>query len=367
MSPNRHIRRTFLQRGTIVTVHNLRNTLFLPEFGLRNVPLMISAVDLVTRPRLRHAIGRVGIRAYLDVSGPIMIDSGGYSIMSGRCKTVAVDDVISIYHDLDADMYAALDVPPGPNDRATLRKQKWRATLTNLDHMLEQFGPERLMPVIHGRTLGEIVTACREVRQRTCHSRIVALGGMVPFFRGHMSERRFRYRRANGSLAAGEAFVADAIAACRNEFPYAHLHVLGVGSTTTAIAVLGLGAHSVDSLAWRRAAGFGTIFLPGLAERIVSSKPRARQSRPRLGLADRQLLDGCGCPICRGQPTLCDRVNALAQSYVARAVHNVWTLRMEEKAFRNAAAGGAVAAFLASRITGRHRFAAIVNEYARST
>src|SRR5713226_7205730 len=164
MSPNRHIRRTFLQRGTIVTVHNLRNTLFLPEFGLRNVPLMISAVDLVTRPRLRHAIGRVGIRAYLDVSGPIMIDSGGYSIMSGRCKTVAVDDVISIYHDLDADMYAALDVPPGPNDRATLRKQKWRATLTNLDHMLEQFGPERLMPVIHGRTLGEIVTACREVR-----------------------------------------------------------------------------------------------------------------------------------------------------------------------------------------------------------
>ncbi len=353
-----------LERGTIVAVHNLRNTLFLPNFGLRNIPLMISVVDLVTRPELRRSIGRVGIKSYLGVSGPVIIDSGGYSIMSGRMRTATVDDVISIYRDLGADTYAALDVPPGRTDEAKLRRQKWQATLTNLDRMLKHFGPDRLMPIVHGRTVGEIVAACRDVKRSSPDSRIVALGGMVPFLRGHISERHFRYRRVDGSTAPGEVFVADAIVACRDELPRAHLHVLGAGATTTAIAVLALGAHSVDSLAWRRAAGFGTIFLAGLAERIISAKLRARYSRPKITGTDWKFLESCRCPICVVRPRLGDRARALAQSYVSRAVHNVWTLKTEESLFRDAAASGAVVEFALSRVNGRHRFASIIRKHA---
>jgi hypothetical protein len=51
-----------LELGTILFVHNLRNRLFLPEFGLRDVPLMISVTDIATRPYLRRAIARTGIK-----------------------------------------------------------------------------------------------------------------------------------------------------------------------------------------------------------------------------------------------------------------------------------------------------------------
>jgi queuine/archaeosine tRNA-ribosyltransferase len=165
---------------------------------------------------------------------------------------------------------------------------------------------------------------------------------MVPFLRGHMSGGQFQYKRSDGSKAAGESFVGDAITTCRQQFPDSHFHVLGVGSTTTAIAALTLGADSIDSLAWRRAAGFGTIFLAGLAERIISQQSRARYSRPVISRRDEALLKACKCPICIANPQMDDRVSALAQCYVARSVHNMWTLRSEEIAFRDAAAAGSI-------------------------
>ena len=227
--------------------------------------------------------------------------------------------------------------------------QKWGQTLTNLDYMLAALVQQIVMPVIHGRTLDEIAEACRDVRQRIDDPPIVALGGMVPFLRGHMPQRRFQYQRIDGSLASGEMFVADAISVCRGEFPISHLHVLGVSSTTTAIAILMLGANSVDSLAWRRAAGFGTIFLAGRAERIISRRRRVLDSRPRVTSTDRAALEGCECPACTLFPHLADRIRALSDSYIARAVHNVWTLRVEETALRNAAAADELAAFCPHR------------------
>jgi tRNA-guanine family transglycosylase len=352
-----------LKNGTIVPVHNLRNTLFLHKFGLNDSPLMISAVDLIRRPNLRRTVGRVGIKEYLGVTGPILIDSGGFSLMSERCAPITAAELAAIYSDLSADVYAALDLPPGSTDNTRQRAQKWSQTLTNLDHMLEVLVQQIVMPVIHGRTLDEIAAACRDVRQRIDPPPIVALGGMVPFLRGHMPNRRFRYQRIDGSSASGEMFVADAISVCRGEFPLSHLHVLGVGSTTTAIAVLVLGADSVDSLAWRRAAGFGTIFLAGRAERIISRKPRVLHSRPRVTSTDRRALENCECPVCTLFPRLADRIRALSDSYIARAVHNVWTLRVEEVALRNAVAAGELSVFSASRISGRHRFAEIVRQH----
>jgi queuine/archaeosine tRNA-ribosyltransferase len=352
-----------LPRGTIVAVHNLRNTFFLPKYGLNDIPLMISVVDLTTRPNLRRAIGQEGIKAFLGVSSPVMIDSGGFSFMTGRYAPITVDELVAIYRTLGADVYAALDVPPAAGDDASQRRRKWQRTLANLDRMLELGGTDQLMPVVHGRTLGEIIAACEDVRRRIKNPSIVALGGMVPFLRGHMSEQRFQYRRADGSKAAGEVFVADAIVACRSQFPRSHFHVLGVGSTTTAIAVLALGADSIDSLAWRRAAGFGTILLAGLAERIISLQSRSRYSRPKLAKKDKILLHNCKCPICLTHSRVSDRIRVLAKSYIARAVHNVWTLRTEENAFRDAVAAGTVIEFSTSRVHGRHRFARVVREH----
>jgi queuine/archaeosine tRNA-ribosyltransferase len=318
-----------LKQGTIVIVHNLRNRFFLSDYGLQDVPLMVSAADIAARPYLRRAIRRISIKAHLGCSGPILADSGGYSLMTDAHAPFKIDNLIELYRYLGADAYAALDLPPSLGDSRKIRSGKWRATLSNLDRMLKELPDALLMPVIHGHSLDEIASACRDVQRRIDCPPIVALGGMVPFLRGRMSGEHFSYKRANGVSGTGETFLADAISICRTEFPSSHVHVFGAGSTTTAVALFSLGAHSVDSLAWRRAAGFGTIFLAGLAERTVSSKQRLRESRPRLTGKDCKLLKQCRCPVCLRYQKIEDKMDALGASYVARAVHNVWTLRAE--------------------------------------
>jgi tRNA-guanine family transglycosylase len=290
-----------------------------------------------------------------------MIDSGGFSLMANEQAAITVTEIVSVYKDLSADLYAALDVPPTPLDSREVRRRKWRKTLSNLEQMLKQFRDGHLVPVVHGHSLGEISRACRDIRALIARPTVIALGGMVPFLRGLMGSQ-FLYRQANGSLGASDTFVADALLACREEFPSSHLHVFGAGSTTTAFALLALGTHSVDSLSWRRAAGFGTIFLAGYPERIVSHERRILESRPRIGAKDYSVLNECKCPICIDLKDIKSKLNALGKSYVFRAVHNVWTLQTEEAALRTAIACCTLADFASSRISQRHRFAKVVRE-----
>jgi 7-cyano-7-deazaguanine tRNA-ribosyltransferase len=358
---NRNSRRVSLPiaTGTIAVVHDLRNRFFLPDHGLRDVPLMVSVADIGARPYLRRAILERGIKKHLGVHGPVMIDSGGFSTITGRAA-ITVKDLIELYPLLDADVFAALDVPATPTDSGAARARKWRRTVRYLDRLLAAFGDRRLMPVVHGRNLKEIAAACTDVRRRIARPVYVGLGGMVPFMRGLMSRRRFKYRLRSGAAGSGADFVVDALAVCRSEFPQSRLHVFGVGSPTTALALLSLGADSVDSLAWRRAAGYGTIFLTGCAERIISSTPRLRDSRPRLTPLDRVTLGKCECPVCGQSSDPEDRIDSLSTSYVARGVHNVWTLLTEQAGLRSAKAAGSLHAFLASRIHGRHRFSSLI-------
>jgi 7-cyano-7-deazaguanine tRNA-ribosyltransferase len=286
----------------------------------------------------------------------VMLDSGGFSTSGISGPAVSIDELISLYRGIDADVLAALDVPPSLNDGPRVRGTKWRRTLTYLDRLVESLDDSRIMPVVHGRTLSEISIACHDVRLRVTQPRTVALGGVVPFLRGAMSREVTRRRCSQHAQRSGAEFVADALALCRSQFPQSRIHVFGVGSPTTAIALLALGADSVDSLAWRRAAGYGTIFLAGCAERIVSIKSRQRFSRPVLSIRDRRALRQCDCPVCRGQSDVRGRIRALGTSYVARAVHNVWTLVSEQDALRSARIAGELEPFLASRVHGRHRF-----------
>jgi queuine/archaeosine tRNA-ribosyltransferase len=352
--------------GTIVLVHNLRNRLFLPDHGLTDMPLMVSVSDIIRRPYLRRSIGERGIKAHLGVEGPIMLDSGGFSISGITAPVIDIDELISLYSGIDADVLAALDVPPSLNDSPAVRAVKWRRSLRYLDRLAVSLADSRIMPVVHGRDLSEIARACHDVRLRVSRPKTVALGGMVPFLRGAMSRERIGPRRSRGAQRPGVEFVADALALCRSHFPESRIHVFGVGSPTTAIALIALGADSVDSLAWRRAAGYGTIFLPGCAERIVSVKARQRFSRPVLSVRDRRALQRCCCPVCQRHPELKGRIGALGTSYVARAVHNVWTLMSEQDALRSARTTGELGRFLASRVHGRHRFVRAIQVYLAS-
>ena len=234
--------------------------------------------------------------------------------MVGAKNLISLHSVVGLYRTLGADLYASLDLPPTPGDTRETRRRKWRITLSNFEFMLKELPGHRVIPIVHGHSLDELGQACTDIKRLIDRPTIISLGGMVPFLRGLMSGRRFHYRRANGAIASGHSFVADAISICRAEFPSSHLHVFGAVATTTAIALLALGAHSVDSLSWRRAAGYGTIFLSGSAERIISQKRRADESRPRINASNAAVLDQCGCPICIRHATIDGKIRELGES-----------------------------------------------------
>jgi hypothetical protein len=56
-----------LKHGTIVIVHNLRNRFFLSDYGLHEVPLMVSAADIVYGPIYAEPFGQRVLKLILAV------------------------------------------------------------------------------------------------------------------------------------------------------------------------------------------------------------------------------------------------------------------------------------------------------------
>jgi queuine/archaeosine tRNA-ribosyltransferase len=173
--------------------------------------------------------------------------------------------------------------------------------------------------VIHGVTVDELEANCEAIRQVDPAPTWVCLGGLVPLLR-QCGQVRHRATEARQRLA-------DTIILARQAFPISRLHVLGVGSPRNIATAYASGADSVDSIGWRRAAGFGTIFLPGGTERFVVHRDRKRAgSRRILDEPDRAALSACGCPACTQAGDLDSRLETLAASYLPRAAHNAWVL-----------------------------------------
>ena len=133
------------------------------------------------------------------------------------------------------------------------------------------------------------------------------------------------------------------------------MHVFGIGSATTAIGVLSLGADSVDSFSWRRVANYGAILLPGCSERFPTAREGRVRSRPVVSREEFSLLMKFKCPACTEVMNVQKRLEVLAGSYSSRAVHNAWTVLSEVAKFRNASQQNRTREFLRSRLTPAHR------------
>jgi hypothetical protein len=90
--------------------------------------------------------------------------------------------------------------------------------------------------------------------------------------------------------------------------------------------VFAFGADSADSIGWRQAAGFGSVFLPMKSQRLVVWDRGSRPPRKMLDDADLEQLSDCSCPICGCRPSLSSRLRALRSGFHNRAIHNAWTL-----------------------------------------
>lgn len=284
---------------------------------------MVSLGDAVHRPRLIDTVFRADIRTRIAVNGPLMLDSGGFTMMTSD-RSLSVEQVAGIYRDAQAELCVTLDVPPLELDDCRKRRRKYRQTLTNLAALVDAVGPRRIVPVVHGVTVDEVTNNCRAISSLLRKPTMICLGGLVPLL------RRSIQHSVDGQRSM--EWLRMLVRASKAAFPRAVIHILGAGSPKNIGSAIACGADSTDSLAWRRAAGFGTIYLPGTSERFLLPRNRQREnSRLTVNADELQLLEACRCPACIEWPDLKRRIKGLANSYLARAAHNASVVLSEAR------------------------------------
>lgn len=198
------------------------------------------------------------------------------------------------------------------------------------------------MPVAHGRGRAELETNCRQIAKLSSNPKLIALGGMVPILQQCGQTR-------NPSKDAPQAIVADAISSVRSYFPKAKVHLLGAGSLHTVLGVLAMGANSVDSIGWRQAAGFGSVYIPGRHRRLLTHHERETPCRPYANRKELEILRACRCPACAAAPR--SNIATLKNSFRPRALHNIWVLYSEIAGYLDAKRKDQATDYLSERLS----------------
>lgn len=289
--------------------------------ALAGATWMASLGDAIHRPRMLETVFGSQLKIRLAITGPMMLDSGGFTLMM-RQGQLSIAQVIRAFKETAADVVVSLDYPPLDSDSKERRQDKYQRTLANYALLHQQPLTAALAPVVHGVSPDELRANCDAIAGVEPSPEWVCLGGLVPLLR-QCGQLRHRAQEARARLR-------ETIGIVRRQFPHSRLHVLGVGSPRNIATSFESGADSVDSIGWRRAAGFGTIFLPGGTERFVAHRDRKRAaSRLVLTAQDIDTLSGCLCPACCQAGSIDQRLMTLAGSYLPRAAHNAWVLLSE--------------------------------------
>jgi tRNA-guanine family transglycosylase len=232
---------------------------------------------------------------------------------------VTLRDVSRLVGLIKADIFVSLDYPPHSNDDASCRVRKIKRSTKNAVALAQRFPHKLIMPVVHGRTIAEIELSVDLIARDLGGVAWIGLGGVVPLLKNRIVSSEI------GRMGP-EAFIAKSLSIIRSSFPRSKVHVFGAGGTRTFPAVYALGADSADSIGWRQAAGFGSIFLPLRSQRIIRWNASSRLPRRLLDSDDIEQLNLCRCPVCREHRSIKSKLSALERTFRTRSIHNAWTI-----------------------------------------
>jgi queuine/archaeosine tRNA-ribosyltransferase len=287
---------------------------------LSKAPFLVSLGCIIRRPSLRRTHFNSALRSKLGVHGPLMIDSGGFALSMRPQSDWTVERMAECMQDLDAEIFVSLDLPPHVTDSCRERKRKIFASMDNYKELADRFPHRNVMPVVHGRTMPEIEMSLRLLSASAENPAWIGLGGIVPLLQQRALSAEIK------SYGGPEIFIGGALSIIRREYPSASVHVFGTGGTRTFPAIYAFGADSADSIGWRQAAGFGSIFLPLKSQRVVTWNNGTRAPRQRLAPSDLVDLEKCLCPICSSQRSIEAKVSLLRAHFSNRSIHNAWTI-----------------------------------------
>lgn len=202
--------------------------------------------------------------------------------------------------------------------------KKIRTSTANFRTLVRRFPLKTIMPVVHGRTIHEIETSIEGIVRETRCPPWVGLGGIVPLLQN-------RYVSKDIFEMGPEVFIARSLALIRQAFPLSNVHAFGAGGTRTFPAIFSFGADSGDSIGWRQAAGYGSIFLPLKSQRVISWNRTKSPPRKILDDTDIAQIEICNCPICESRLTIDLKLSALREGFYNRSIHNAWIVSNQFK------------------------------------
>lgn len=291
-----------------------------PEF--RELPVLTSVGCAIRRPKSLPPKFDEKLRSRIGASGNLIVDSGGFVLMMNPDADWNVANVANLYERLNADHLVALDVPCSPEDDEQIRAEKYLRTKENTEFLYDRFG-ELIVPVLLGATRAELEANARRMRGIVGDApRLVGLGGLVPVIQ-RCGKSKYP------SESSPQRRIGLAVEVARQHFSNSRIHIFGVGSIHTVLGCVALGASSIDSIGWRQAAGFGSVYVPSRHRRLLTGRERKSPCRPFVDQQDLELLSKCGCPVCSNASSDSELVSRLSSNFAPRAIHNIWVLYQE--------------------------------------
>ena len=284
---------------------------------LNRTPFLTSLGCAIRKPSLIKTHFNSDLRAKLGVRGPLMVDSGGFALVANPRARWMLRDVEKIIRAVEADIFVSLDFPPTTRDTSSERRTKIIRSVESFYALSSRIDNKIIMPVVHGRRISEIELSVKLLAREGRNFAWIGLGGIVPLLKSRRVSREI-------SSMGPEVFIARALRIIRQANPRSRIHAFGAGGTRTFPALFAFGADSADSIGWRQAAGFGSIFLPLKSQRVVKWNSKGRAPRRQLDDADIAQLEVCVCPVCAPANSASMRILQLQKDFYNRSIHNAW-------------------------------------------
>lgn len=242
---------------------------------------------------------------------PVMFDSGGYAVQTGKLDYFEMYSRLIAYYDDErwAGLYTLPDNVPKSSDSEPEVWAKVRQTV-DCSAMFYRELPDELRPralaVVHGHSRAQL---------EYCLDAYLNLG---------LRHIGFGSFGTTGQNSGVNVATVQAVANARGVAGLARaagasVHLFGIGSPALLPWLAGTGATSFDSANWARSAGFGQVFLPLTRGYNVSHRSTTSEIQQGLSRAEFERLravSGHACPYCA-------EFDTLQASREARAAHNL--------------------------------------------
>ncbi len=308
-----------------------------------DVPLILgNTYHLMLRPGPELIAQMGGLHRFMNWSGHVLTDSGGYQVFSlrpsvteegatfrstydGSRHQLTPEGAVEIQTLLGADIQMVLDVcPPLPSPDRVLREAvdrtvRWaRRARTAFENDASRREDGGLVQSQFGICQGGVDTALR----RESADRTVEIG-----FDGY----------AIGGLSVGEsrAEMLPALAAAVERLPRSQpRYLMGVGDPASIVEAVGLGVDLFDCVLPTRHARHGTV---------LTNSGKLNLKRSEFERDERPLDEDCPCPVCsRWTRAYLRHLHRLGEPTAARllTIHNVHWLSALVAGLRDAIAEG---------------------------